>query len=412
MKPCGFGHRLWLAVKRFNRMLIGRWAFYSIYWAVLFRTRLTLPMSVAMSRFVLLFLLLHQAGMFSTFAAQEKIQLDASTQKIVASPWQLQTSPANVSLRGLQVVDQNIVWASGTGGTVINTIDAGKNWRVLKITGAEELDVRDVHAIDEATVIAMTSGTPARIYRSTNAGLSWKMVFESNDENVFLDAIAFFNDRVGVAMSDPIDDRLLLLKTQDSGLTWQRLSDTPKTFPKEAGFAASGTNMATCGGKKLVVGLGGGESARPMGSRVMMTDLDLKTWTVADVPLPRHESAGIFSVHFANETAGVIVGGDYKLPDATEGNFAFTRDGGKTWTVPRERKPPTGFRSCVSVWMNGNELNFVAVGPNGTDLSADLGQTWTRISNEGFHAIQYSPDGKFGWAAGGEGRVAKWLGRK
>ena len=52
---------------------------------------------------------------------------------------------------------------------------------------------------------------------------------------------------------------------------------------------------------------------------------------------------------------------------------------------------------------------FVAVGPNGTDLSTDLGKNWVRVSNQGFHAIQFSANGSVGWATGDDGRIAKWV---
>lgn len=353
-------------------------------------------------------------GFSSLLKAQEKIRIDANTHRVVESPWELMPiqPPTDASFRGLQVVSDNIMWASGTGGTIVNTFDAGKNWRVLKISGAEELDVRDIHAIDEATVIAMTSGTPARIYRSTNAGISWKVVFESTDKRVFFDALTFINGQVGYVMGDPIQDQMVLLKTNDAGLTWKPVGSAPKLFNNEAGFAASGTNMTNLPSGKLLIGLGGGEPNKLFRSRVVMTDGDMKNWTAADVPLARSETAGIFSVHFTNEKNGVIVGGDYKKPDSLENNYALSQDGGKTWYVPKERKPPTGFRSCVATWLNGTEISFVTVGPSGTDLSTDLGKSWTRISNEGFNSVQFSPSGKSGWAVGGNGRVAKWLGRK
>lgn len=345
-------------------------------------------------------------------AAQEKIRIDETTFKIVDSPWQSQTLQTDASLRGLQVVSDQVMWASGTQGTVINTLDGGESWRILKISGAEELDIRDIHAIDEATVIAMTSGSPARIYRSSNGGISWKVVYESKNKQVFLDSISFLDDKNGVAMSDPIDSRLFLIGTNDRGLTWGPLQDTPRTFPGEGGFAASGTNMTTIGDQTVMIGLGGGSSNRAVRSRIVMSDDYLRSWKAVDVPIPRHPTAGIFSIHFANAQNGVVVGGDYKKPDSTEGNYAVSGDGGKTWHVPTKRKPPSGYRSCVATWVNGKEVNFLTVGPNGTDLSTDLGKTWTRISNEGFHAIQFSPDGQHGWATGSDGRVAKWLGRK
>ncbi|MFL6373085.1 MAG: oxidoreductase, partial [Pyrinomonadaceae bacterium] len=60
------------------------------------------------------------------------------------SQWVRQTVNTTASFRGLAVVNEKIVWASGTGGTVIRTIDGGKTWNVIIVPGAEKLDFRDI----------------------------------------------------------------------------------------------------------------------------------------------------------------------------------------------------------------------------------------------------------------------------
>ena len=41
--------------------------------------------------------------------------------------WQMQDSHTKESLRGVNVVDENTAWASGTHGTYVITSDGGKN---------------------------------------------------------------------------------------------------------------------------------------------------------------------------------------------------------------------------------------------------------------------------------------------
>ncbi len=351
----------------------------------------------------------------SIVTSQEAIEMVEAAAPLTDSPWKLQEVETNASLRGLHVFNPQTVWASGTGGTVVHTHDGGVSWRVSTIAGAEELDVRDIHAIDDEVVIAMTSGTPARIYRSADAGQNWKCVFESTDPKVFLDAVSFFNAEEGIVMGDPIDGRFFLLTTADGGLTWEPLVDAPEALPNEGGFAASGTNMITVGSNRLLIGLGGGEKAERSGhSRVLILDREestepTQTWSIAEVPIPRNESSGIFSLAFLDAKHGIAVGGNYLDPESTAGNVAVTSDSGTTWRVPDGQQPPSGYRSCVAHWKNGETIHCVTVGPNGTDLSTDQGHTWRRASSDGFHAIQFSPDGKAGWAVGSEGRVAKWV---
>jgi len=329
------------------------------------------------------------------------------------SPWKLVDVETKASLRGLHVFSPNDIWASGSGGTIINSSDGGKTWRVRIVPGAEELDFRDIHAIDDQTVVAITSGTPARIYRTHDGGSNWRLCFENKDEQVFLDALSFWDDKNGIVMGDPIDGSLFLLKTSDGGKTWNNLDRAPASLLGEGGFAASGTNMIRLGESRVFIGLGGAENdSTKETSRILVTRNRGSKWTAANVPMKRNASSGIFSICFSSPTKGVAVGGDYKMPDDTSSNYATTNDGGETWSTPPVRQPPSGFRSCVAGWVDGNDHYFVTVGTNGTDVSGDLGKSWQRVSDEGFHAIDFAPGGQHGWATGGDGSVAKWMGTK
>jgi hypothetical protein len=41
------------------------------------------------------------------------------------SPWVMQESGTTAGLRGIDTVDGTVAWASGTGGTVLRTVDGG-----------------------------------------------------------------------------------------------------------------------------------------------------------------------------------------------------------------------------------------------------------------------------------------------
>ena len=345
--------------------------------------------------------------------AQEKetFELSDGSSKIVVSPWEKVDVGSEASFRGLHVVSDKVIWASGTKGTVIISSDGGKTWRVRTVEGAEELDFRDIHAFDDGTAVIISSGDVAKIFRTTNGGRTWKAC--GNKSGAFFDSISFWDDRYGIVMSDPIDGRLWLARTKDGGKSWKSLKpeSLPVTENGEAGFAASGTNMCVVGENFCVIGLGGMEENQFRNNSRMLISKDRgKSWNFGGpVPIKRSPSAGIFSLWFADEENGVAVGGDYLKADDTESNYAVTRDGGETWTTPSPRVPPNGYRSCVASWKKGREIKLVAVGTNGTDMSTDLGDKWIRISKKGFNSVAFSDTGRTGWAVGADGSVARWI---
>ena len=343
----------------------------------------------------------------------EKLRIDAQTVSTVRSPWEVASIDSKASLRGLCVFNDQEIWASGSQGTVAHSYDGGNTWRVKQIEGAEELDFRDVQAIDEGIAVVVSAGSPGRIYRTTNGGGSWKLCYENKDPQIFFDSVSFWNNRYGVAMSDPVEGRLFLVGTNDGGKTWKPLpqSRMPQLEPGEAGFAASGTNICTVGEKGLAVALANGSVNRGnMTSRILYSPDHGNTWSSWQTPIRTNKSSGIFSTCFVDRNHGCIVGGDFKNPDLIASNYAITSDGGTTWTTPSPRVPPSGYRSCVAKLNHGKEVYLIAVGPNGTDLSSDLGSKWRRISNHGFHAVQFSPSGRSGWASGLDGKIARWIG--
>src|SRR5215203_4014703 len=99
----------------------------------------------------------------------------------VQCQWIKQTVNTTASFRGLSVVNEKTVWASGTNGTVIRTIDGGKTWNVFSVPGAEKLDFRDIEAFDANTAYTLSigNGDASRIYKTTDGGKTWKEQFKN-----------------------------------------------------------------------------------------------------------------------------------------------------------------------------------------------------------------------------------------
>jgi len=312
--------------------------------------------------------------------------------------WSTVESPTRAGLRGLAATHAATVWIGGTGGTLRLSTDGGRTWRDIAPPDAAGLDFRDVEARDARTAVAMAAGEGdrTRLYRTTDGGATWATLFVGKVKEAFLDAVAAADERRLYAVGDPIAGRFLFLATHDGGATWSERPGPPAETG-EAAFAASGTCLAARGRRIFLVT--GGTRARFHAS-----DDEGATWTACDLPLVHGlASTGAFSVAFADDEQGVVVGGDYKQPEAAEAVAAFTSDGGKTWTAAT--RPPSGFRSAVAPLPGRRGREWMAVGTSGTDRSHDGGRTWETVDATPLNALVIAAAGA--WSVGPDGAIRK-----
>ena len=135
----------------------------------------------------------------------------------------------HASLHGLSIVNANVVWASGTGGTFVRTTDGGETWQAGTVAGGEKLDFRDVYAIDAKTAYLMSigKGNESRIYKTTDAGKNWSLEYTEQNPKAFLDCMAFWDATHGIVVGDPLDGKPELLTTSDGGAHWTPLQSKP-----------------------------------------------------------------------------------------------------------------------------------------------------------------------------------------
>jgi photosystem II stability/assembly factor-like uncharacterized protein len=317
--------------------------------------------------------------------------------------------PTKASVRGLSVVSEKIVWVSGTQGTVLRTTDGGRSWAVTQVPGAEKLDFRGIRAFDAQTALVMSSGQAeqgqARVYRTHDGGAHWDLVLEEKTAGVFFDAIAFWDRRHGILLSDPVDGRFAFWRTEDGGETWSRLSPTalPAALEREGAFAASNSALVVEGKDNVWFGTGGASVARVFRSRDRGT-----SWSVSETPMhPANASSGIFSLAFRDAANGIAVGGDYANPAASPSpNILITKDGGATWSDGGTSDPPGLYFSSVA-FVPGSDAVW-AVGSRGSNHKEN--GVWHKSGSESFNAVAFLNDDT-GWAVGPEGMVARWSGK-
>jgi photosystem II stability/assembly factor-like uncharacterized protein len=322
-------------------------------------------------------------------------------------PWELEESGSTAGLRGIHAVGRGVVWASGTGGTVLRSEDSGYLWQQCATPpGAGTLDFRGIWAWDAQNALVLSSGPgdQSRLYETTDGCSSWKLMITNPDATGFWDGILFLDRGHAVIYGDPVGGDpvggdpvpgatrthsvLPMRITLDGGTAWKVDGRSPQPLPGESIFAASNSAMTVQQGKTWL-----GTSK----GRVLRSD-SLTAWQGAQTPLASgNDSSGVFSVAFRDQKHGIAVGGDYRRPDEASGSAAYTSDGGEHWTAAH--KPPHGYRSAVA-W-DAKDQVWITAGSNGSDMSYDDGATWQWLDGGNWNALSLP------WAVGPNGQIGK-----
>jgi photosystem II stability/assembly factor-like uncharacterized protein len=312
--------------------------------------------------------------------------------------WHLTPTGSTASLRGLSAVSAQTAWASGSGGTVLRTVDGGQTWQSVGPPGTADLQFRDIEAFDADHAVILSIGNDSnafRVYVTSDGGHTWTQTFQNDHPDAFYDCMTFFDSRRGLALSDPVDGRFRIIATDDGGLHWHVVAaNMPAALPGEFAFAASGQCLVTDHGRRAWFGTGGGAQAR-----VFRSDDGGRSWQVSATPIHSGESAGIFALAFQGQQHGFAVGGDFATPTVAPDALALTADGGKTWQLVKDA--PNEYRSGAA-WVNGSTA--VVVGPTGSNVSVDRGHSWKRFDTGSFHTVDCARGAC--WASGVDGRVA------
>lgn len=311
-------------------------------------------------------------------------------------------SGKKISIRGLSVVNDQVIWASGSSGSVARSVDGGKSFTWIQVPGYEKNDFRDIEAIDEKKALIMGITSPAVILKTTDGGQSWKKVFEDTTKGAFFDAMDFSFSK-GILVGDPIGKNIFLAYTKDAGDHWQKLSPDENgrgiaAKEGEAFFASSGTNvkMLPTGTLPFILASGGKASGLFQGKQRDSLPI-----------MQGKESTGANSLAMYDARQGIVVGGDFMHDQIAKENavlFTLNQQQKASFKIPET--PPHGYRSCV-IYLTKDQL--LSCGTSGIDLSKDGGNNWSLISTESYHVCQKAKKGNAVFLAGANGRIAKLI---
>ena len=315
---------------------------------------------------------------------------------------ELDTS-TTASIRALHVVNEDIIWASGSGGIFLLTTDGGGTWKTDTIPGSSGNDFRSLHAWNEKEALVFGTSSPGRAFYTGDGGESWEVVYENNTPGIFFNSVVFADANTGLALSDPTDSCSFVIRTTDRGRSWQQVKNMPLLLAGEYHFAASNSCIDYHPTGNIWIITGGA------GARVFFSNDHGRSWTTGETGLVHGKpSSGNFSVSFTDDRQGIVVGGTYDNPGLNDSIAAYSSDGGYSWNLSEIM--PRGYRSSI-VWLqDGKRKIAFSIGKTGCDYSIDMGRTWLPGTDIKDYYTAGAVEGTLtGFAAGAGGKIAKFV---
>jgi photosystem II stability/assembly factor-like uncharacterized protein len=246
----------------------------------------------------------------------------------------------------IKVVDDNTIYAAGSGGLVIKTVDGGANWDTLYTGSGQTPAGMDFVSANDGYIFQGNG----QWFKTTDGGENWTPILDWPN-------ISFW----GLAL--PSDDKIVitafgggeLSMSEDGGQTW--------SYPTNLATMTSG-NIYECEFANENLGLIGGG----YGFLSRTTDGG-ETWTFIDNPMYQNTNKHINAVRIIDENT-MFAGG-------SSGIIIKSTDGGLTWT----ETTPGGTQTVYDMWP-----------VSATQLIASAGSGQIYLSNEAIDAFTLAND--------------------
>lgn len=293
--------------------------------------------------------------------------------------WAQWSNGTNAETLDLYALDSNRVWASHYFGRVSRTTNGGEDWETVKLSDQYAV----MHSIDMADALnGWTVGQNeeyARIYHTTDGGITWNRQFDTYDVRLF--AVDAIDAQTAFAVGG-FGNAKIAERTTDGGQSWQ-LIDVPTndTFYMDVYFVNATTGWIT-GNSGIAKTTDGGN-----------------TWAAQTTPF----NYGFPGIHFSDPNNG-WAGGYY-------GKLFRTTNGGTTWTEQQLNLPD--YTHVLAVQATGPLVGWVAGYGGGAQSrpfvkqTTNGGATWTDVTPnvgpyDSFSALAFL-DNDNGWAGGFDG---------
>lgn len=294
--------------------------------------------------------------------------------------WTRQTSGTLSWLRAVYFLDENRGWIAGGRGTLLTTIDGGKNWKI----SARFTDdaIRDVYFADvqngwilcEQDVYNQNLPSVSYLMRTTDGGATWEKAALGGHNRERLARIFFDKKGYGYA----VGETGAFFAMTDDRQTWKK-SPIPALNLLLGGSFADDLHGALVGG----------------GGTILFTEDGGMTWNAAAVQ--NSAKSKLNSVFFLDRKNGWTVGAG--------GKIYATMNGGRFW---REQRSNTD-KNLTDVFFV-NTAEGWATGDEGVILhTTTAGNVWTPIKTDVRHRLErVFFAGRRGWAVGFGGTIVSY----
>ena len=298
--------------------------------------------------------------------------------------WVVVPSNTTGDLVGVFFTSSDRGWIAGDDGFLASTRDGGANWTKFPLNTTENINEIYFRNSDNGYLVA-----GRQMFITRDGGKTWQdiRIYRTGEFGAgrpeFL-SIRFSDKNRGYVVGSVLrksgDDEVvvdsLLMRTEDAGETWRRITVPTKTELFHLDFNNNSHGW--------IVGDGG---------VVLSTTDEGLTWkkqnSGTNIPL--------YNVDFRDDDEGYIVG--------KSGTILRTENGGSTWQMVR-----TNFKDTFMRVDFADDKNGWVVGYSGNILrSNDKGKTWIRQeSNTRERLYGLYMDKNYGWAVGAKGLILRF----